>query len=159
MNKKLNDEEYHAFFQMFDGTSVQIRRLSAQGKIFRFSFYFVNIYAPSFIIMISLATGFFLDGVDKEIFTEEYTSVLSARAYVYLWLLAGLNIAYYFIFYFRFFVVLIIMYLANSTIDQAVLFYSIYNFDKIAVLFISFFTQPFAILAALLMIFRYDEQK
>jgi len=159
MNKKLNDEEYHAFFQMFDGTSVQIRRLSAQGKIFRFSFYFVNINALSFIIMIFLATGFFLEGVDKEIFTEEYISMLSARAYVYLWLLAGLNIAYYFIFYFRFFVVLIIMYLVNSTIDQALLFYSNYSFDKMSVLFIFFLTRPFAILTALLMIFRYDEQK
>lgn len=159
MNNKLNNEEYHAFLQMFEGTSAQIRRLSAQGKIFRFSFYFVNIYTLSFIIVFFLETGFFLDDLNEEIFTEEYLSVLSARAYVFFWLLAGLNIAYYFSFYFRFFAVLIAMYFVNATIDQFLIFYSNYNFEEMPALFIFFLTRPFAIWALFLMIFRYDELK
>ena len=58
MNKKLNDEEYHAFLQMFDGQSVQIRRLSTQSKIFRLSFRFVNIYSFSFICIFFFMTKF-----------------------------------------------------------------------------------------------------
>jgi hypothetical protein len=102
---------------------------------------------------------FFVDLIDKSIFTEGYISVLSARAYASLWLLAGLNISYYFSFYFRFFVVLMLMYLLNATIDQTLLFYMHYNFEQTPILLTFYFTRPFLILALLVTLFRYKEEK
>lgn len=159
MNKKLNDEEYHAFLQMFEGQSVQIRHLSTQTKSFIFSFHFVNLYSLSFICIFFLMSRFFVDMIDKSIFTEGYISALSARAYASLWLLAGLNISYYFSFYFRFFVVLMLMYLLNATIDQTLLFYMHYNFEQTPILLTFYFTRPFLILALLVTLFRYKEEK
>ena len=155
MNKKLNDEEYHAFLQMFDGQSVQIRRLSTQSKYFIFSFHFVNLYSLSFICIFFLMSRMFVDLIDKSIFTEGYISVLNARAYASFWLLAGMNIAFYFGFYFRFFVVLMLMYLLNATIDQTLLFYMHYNFEQTPILLTFYFTRPFLILALLMTLFRY----
>ena len=159
MNKKLNDEEYHAFLQMFDGQSVQIRRLSTQSKIFRLSFRFVNIYSFSFICIFFLMTKFFVDAINKDILTEGYVVVLSARAYISLWLLAGFNIAYYFSFYFRFFVVLMLMYLLNATIDQTLLFLLHYDYAQKPILAAFYLTRPFFIFALIVTLFKYDEQR
>ena len=159
MNKKLNDEEYLAFLQMFDGQSVQIRRLSTQSKIFRLSFRFVTIYSFSFICIFFLMTKFFADAINKDILTEGYVAVLSARAYLSLWLLAGFNIAYYFNFYFRFFVVLMLMYLLNSTIDQTLLFSLHYDYAEKPILAVFYLTRPFFIFALLVTLFKYDEQR
>jgi hypothetical protein len=159
MNKKLNDEEYHAFLQMFDGQSVQIRRLSTQSKIFRLSFRFVNIYSFSFICIFFLMTKFFADAINKDILTEGYVVVLSARAYISLWLLAGFNIAYYFSFYFRFFVVLMLMYLLNATIDQTLLFLLHYDYAQKPILAAFYLTRPFFIFALIVTLFKYDEQR
>ena len=159
MNKKLNDEEYHAFLQMFDWQSVQMRRLSTQSKIFRLSFRFVNIYSFSFICIFFLMTKFFADAINKDILTEGYVVVLSARAYISLWLLAGFNIAYYFNFYFRFIVVLMLMYLLNATIDQTLLFSLHYDYAQKPILAAFYLTRPFFIFALLVTLFKYDEQR
>ena len=159
INKKLNDEEYHAFLQMFDGQSVQIRRLSTQSKIFRLSFRFVNIYSFSFICIFFFMTKFFADAINKDILTEGYVAVLSARAYVSLWLLVGFNIAYYFSFYFRFFVVLMLMYLLNATIDQTLLFLLHYDYAQKPILAAFYLTRPFFIFALIVTLFKYDEQR
>lgn len=159
MNKKLNDEEYHAFLEMFDGKSVQIRRLSAQGRLFRVSFYFVNIYALSFIFIFFILSRQFVEVIDKTIFTEQYLSVLSARAFISLWLLAGLNISYYFSFYFRFAVLLMLMYLLNATIDQTLIFSGQYEIHQKPILATFYFTRPLLMLALLVTLFRYEDQK
>ncbi len=159
MNKKLNDDEYHAFLQMFDRTSVQIRRLATQSKIFRVSFRFVNIYAICFIGVFVFMKRFFADAINQDIITEGYLAVLSARANITIWLLVGFNIAYYFNFYFRFFVVLMLMYLLNATIDQTLLFSVHYDYAEKPILAAFYFTRPLLIFALLVTLFKYDEQR
>jgi len=158
MNKKLNDEEYHAFLHMFDGSQVQFRRLSVQSGLFRRAFYFVNAYTLLFVAAFFIVSRLFVDFINQDVFTESYVSVLNARAYISLWLIAAINISYFFSFYFRFFVVAMLMYLLNATIDQTLLFYQEYKFTDMPIIFIFFFTRPFLVLSLLILLWKYKEQ-
>lgn len=157
MKKKLNDEEYKAFLQMFDGQTVQFRKLSSQTRAFRLSFYFINAYCLIFISVFFMMSRVFESAINSDIFTTGYVSVLNARVHLSLWLLAGVNISFYFGFYFRFFLILILMYLLNSTIDQTLMFFLQYDFNQMPLLFTFFFTRPLLILALLVAFFKYND--
>ena len=159
MTKKLNDEEYNAFLKMLDGSSPQMRRLSDQGKIFRTSFYFINIYSLSVVLTFFVMSRFFADFISKDIFTEDYIAVLKSRAYASLWLIAGFNISFYFRFYFIFFAILMIMYLVNATIDQSLMLYLQYDFKASPLLMAFYATRPILILALIVAALKYDDQQ
>lgn len=144
---------------MLNGASVQIRKLSDQGLIFRYSFYFVNVYSLSVIFLFFIMSGFFADAIDKNLFTEKYISVLRSRAYVSLWLIAAFNIAFFFRFYFVFFAALMIMYLINATIDQTLIFYSYKDFSNSPLLLAFYISRPFLILTLIVAVFKYDDQR
>jgi hypothetical protein len=159
MSKKLNDEEYNAFLKMLDGPSVQIRKMSNQGRMFRASFSFINAYSLSVIFIFFIMTSLFSESFNKAIFTEDYISVLQSRAYASLWLIAGFNIAFYFRFYFVFFAILMIMYLVNATIDQSLMFYMHSDLKGSPFLLAFYFTRPLLILALIVAILKYDDQQ
>lgn len=144
---------------MLNGASVQIRKLSDQDPIFRYSFYFVNVYSLSVIFLFFIMSGFFADAIDKNLFTEKYISVLRSRAYVSLWLIAAFNIAFFFRFYFVFFAALMIMYLINATIDQSLIFYSYKDFSNSPLLLAFYISRPFLILTLIVAVFKYDDQR
>lgn len=110
------------------------------------------------IVILFVMTSLFFDMINKDILTTRYVDVLSARAYVSLWLIAGFNIAYYFNFYFRFFVILMLMYILNATIDQTLLFSVHYDYAEKPILAAFYFTRPLLALALLITLFKYQEQ-
>lgn len=158
MKKKLSEEEIHAFLNMFDKASVQIRRLSTQSRAFRFSLIFTNVYTVGFILFFYVVSRFFSDFINSDVFTEGYVNVLNSRAYTSLWLIAAINISYFFNFYFRFFAVLMLMYVVNASIDQTLMFVMHYTFTELSLILIFYFTKPLMIAALVVMMMSYDEQ-
>ena len=66
MKRKLDDEEYQALLNVFDGQKVSFRKTSSQSMPFRVSFYFMNIYAISMMLTYYIAANYLLEYINPQ---------------------------------------------------------------------------------------------
>ena len=94
-----------------------------QSSSFRLIFSFINLYALITIALFFLVKGNLVGGVNTN-FLEQggFLYVLNARAIILLLLLIFLNISAYYNYGFKYASLVLIVYMLNSAIDNAVLF-------------------------------------
>ena len=94
-----------------------------QSSSFRLIFSFINLYALITIALFFLVKGNLVGGVNTNFLEEEgFLYVLNARAIILLLLLIFLNVSAYYNYGFKYACLVLIVYMLNSAIDNAVLY-------------------------------------
>ena len=93
-----------------------------QSSTFRLTFSFINLYALIIILLFFIVKGNLVEGIDNNFLNTGFLSVLNARAILLLLLLISLNISVYFNYGFKYVCLILLAYMINSAIDNAVLF-------------------------------------
>ena len=132
MKRKLDDEEYQALLNVFDGQKVSFRKTSSQSMPFRVSFYFMNIYAVSMMLMYYIVSNYFLEHINLQFLEHHYLDLLERRAVIFIWLFGAFNMAFYFGVGFRVVVGVILLYSINATFSQIIVIHSNFGFFNFA---------------------------
>ena len=94
-----------------------------QSSTFRLIFSFINLYALITIALFFLIKGNLVAGVNTNFLDQEgFWHILNARAIILLVLLIFLNASAYYNYGFKYACLVLIVYMLNSAIDNAVLF-------------------------------------
>ena len=94
-----------------------------QSSSFRLIFSFINLYALITIALFFLVKGNLVGGVNTNFLEQEgFLYVLNARAVILLLLLIFLNASAYYNYGFKYACLVLIVYMLNSAIDNAVLY-------------------------------------
>ena len=93
-----------------------------QSSTFRLIFSFINLYALILILLFFIVKGNLVGGIDNNFLNTGFLSVLNARAILLFLLLISLNISAYFNYGFKYVCLILLAYMINSAIDNAVLF-------------------------------------
>ena len=96
MKRKLDDEEYQALLNVFNGQTSGFRKVANQSLKFKVAFYFVNTYAVSMMLVYYIVANFLLEHINPEFVQHHYLDLLGKRAFVFFWLLGAFNMAFYF---------------------------------------------------------------
>jgi hypothetical protein len=78
MKRKLDDEEYQALLNVFDGQKVSFRKTSSQSMPFRVSFYFMNIYAISMMLVFYIVSNYLLEYINPQFLDHHYLDLLKS---------------------------------------------------------------------------------
>ncbi|CAM8670290.1 hypothetical protein MCEREM30_00688 [Paracoccaceae bacterium] len=132
MKRKLDDEEYQALLNAFDGQKFSFRKTSSQSMPFRVSFYFMNIYAISMMLVYYIVANYLLDYINPQFLEHHYLDLLERRAFIFLWLLGAFNMAFYFGVGFRVVAGVILLYSINATFSQIIVIHSNFGFFNFA---------------------------
>jgi hypothetical protein len=128
-DKKVTDMEMSAILEAFaqsrDEKAVSIR----QSKTFKALIIFCNIYVLSFIFIYFMLWNKMLVAVDPNLLSTDILTIFNGRANIMFWLLILMNIGAYFNFAFKILCLIALVYLLNSTIDNAVLFSGLFSVD------------------------------
>jgi len=93
-----------------------------QSSTFKLTFSFINLYALILILLFFIVKGNLVEGINNNFLDTGFASVLNARAMLLFLLLISLNITAYFNYGFKYVCLIMLVYLLNSAIDNAVLF-------------------------------------
>ena len=93
-----------------------------QSSTFRLTFSFINLYALIVILLFFIVKGNLVGGINNYFLDTGFLSVLNARAMLLFLLLISLNITAYFNYGFKYVCLIMLVYMLNSAIDNAVLF-------------------------------------
>jgi hypothetical protein len=149
MERKLDDEEYQALLNAFNGQKVSFRKTSSQSMPFRFSFYFMNIYAISMMLVLYIVSNYFLEYINPKFLEHHYLDLLEKRAFIFLWLLGAFNMAFYFGIGFRLAVGIILLYSINATFSQIIVIYSNFGFAETPIFSAYALSRPLFMIATL----------
>jgi len=132
MKRKLDDEEYQALLNVFDGQKFSFRKTSSQSMPFRVSFYFMNIYAISMMLFYYIVVNYLLEDINPQFLEHHYLDLLERRAFIFIWLLGAFYMAFYFGVGFRVVVGVILLYSINATFSQIIVIHSNFGFFNFA---------------------------
>ena len=149
MERKLDDEEYQALLNVFDGQKVSFRKTSSQHMPFRVSFYFMNIYAISIMLVLYIVSNYFLEYINPKFLEHHYLDLLEKRAFIFLWLLGAFNMAFYFGIGFRLAVGIILLYSINATFSQIIVIHSNFGFAETPIFSAYALSRPLFMIATL----------
>ena len=149
MKRKLDDEEYQALLNAFDGQKFSFRKTSSQSMPFRVSFYFMNIYAVSMMLVYYIVSNYFLEHINLQFLEHHYLDLLERRAFIFLWLLGAFNMAFYFGVGFRLVVGIILLYTINATFSQLIVINSDLGFAETPIFSAYALSRPLFMLATL----------
>ena len=127
-DKKLNDIEIGAILDAFvENRDVTVASIN-QSRTFKILIVFINFYVLGFIIIYYFLRYNFLQAVDNGLMTEEFFIVFDGRAQIMFWSLVFINMGAYFNIGFRIISLIAIVYLLNTTVDNAVIFSGLVSF-------------------------------
>ena len=127
-DKKLNDIEIGAILDAFvESRDVTVASIN-QSRTFKFLIVFINFYVLGFIIIYYFFRYNLLQAVDNGLMTEEFFIVFDGRAQIMFWSLVFINMGAYFNIGFRIISLIAIVYLLNTTVDNAVIFSGLVSF-------------------------------
>ncbi len=149
MKRKLDDEEYQALLNVFDGQKVSFRKTSSQSMPFRVSFYFMNIYAISMMLVFYIVSNYLLEYINPQFLDHHYLDVLEKRAFIFIWLLGAFNMAFYFGVGFRLVVGVILLYSINATFSQIIVIHRNFGFAETPIFSAYALSRPLFMLATL----------
>jgi hypothetical protein len=149
MKRKLDDEEYQALLNAFDGQQFSFRKTSSQSMPFRISFYFMNIYAVSMMLVYYIVANYLLEYINPQFLEHHYLDFLERRAFIFLWLLVAFNMAFYFGVGFRFAVGVILLYSINATFSQIIVIHSNFSFAEMPIFSAYALSRPLFMIATL----------
>jgi len=124
MNEKdTKNLEFATIFGNASNSQSKGKDHNVQSSSFRLIFSFINLYALITIALFFLVKGNLVGGVNTN-FLEQggFLYVLNARAIILLPLLIFLNVSAYYNYGFKYACLVLIVYMLNSAIDNAVLY-------------------------------------
>ena len=121
-NKNTDDLEFSTILgQASDEHSID-KNYVVQSSTFRLTFSFINLYALILILLFFIVKGNLVEGINNNFLDTGFLSVLNTRGILLFILLISLNIAAYFNSGFKYVCLIMLVYMLNSAIDNAVLF-------------------------------------
>tara|TARA_B110000914_G_C15311452_1_gene375888 strand:- start:159 stop:644 length:486 start_codon:yes stop_codon:yes gene_type:complete len=121
-NKKTNDLGLSAILGNASDEHSYDKNYVVQSSTFRLIFSFINLYALILMALFFMVKGNLVEGINNNFLETGFSSVLNARAILLLLLLIFLNISAYFNYGFKYVCLILLAYMINSAIDNAVLF-------------------------------------
>lgn len=121
-NKNTNNLEFSTILGNVSDKNSNGKNYIFQSSTFRLIFSFINLYALILILLFFIVKGNLVGGIDNNFLNTGFLSVLNARAILLLLLLISLNISAYFNYGFKYVCLILLAYMINSAIDNAVLF-------------------------------------
>ena len=150
-DNKVSDIEMSAILAAFAESREVKANFIYQSKTFKALIIFCNIYALTSLVIYYL----FWNNIHASL-EASVQVVLSGRANVMFWLLVSMNMSAYFNVGFKALCLISIIYTLNSTIDNAVLFSGLLDFDDHSYFSIFVISRPimFVVLAWMALSFR-----
>ena len=121
-DKKTNNREFTSILWNAPDKHLNDKDYIFQSSTFRLVLGFINLYGLILIILFFIVKGNLVGGVNNNFLESGFLSVLNARAILLLLLLMSLNISAYFNYGFKYVCLIMLVYMINSAIDNAVLF-------------------------------------
>lgn len=121
-NKNVDDLEFSTILGHASGEDSIDKNYVVQSSTFRLTFSFINLYALILIVLFFIVKGNLVEGINNNFLDTGFLSVLNTRAILLFILLISLNIAAYFNSGFKYVCLIMLVYMLNSAIDNAVLF-------------------------------------
>ncbi|MDB9878497.1 hypothetical protein OAC79_06935 [Amylibacter sp.] len=121
-NKNTNNLEFSTMLGNVSDKNSNGKNYIVQSSTFRLIFSFINLYALILILLFFIVKGNLVGGIDNNFLNTGFLSVLNARAILLFLLLISLNISAYFNCGFKYVCLILLAYMINSAIDNAVLF-------------------------------------
>ena len=121
-NKNTNNLEFSTILGNVSDKNSNGKNYIFQSSTFRLIFSFINLYALILILLFFIVKGNLVEGIDNNFLNTGFLSVLNARAILLFLLLISLNISAYFNYGFKYVCLILLAYMINSAIDNAVLF-------------------------------------
>ena len=121
-NKKINDLGLSTILGHASDEHSNDKKNVVQSSTFRLTFSFINLYALILMALFFIIKGNLVEGINNNFLDTGFASVLNARAMLLFLLLISLNITAYFNYGFKYVCLIMLVYLLNSAIDNAVLF-------------------------------------
>jgi hypothetical protein len=118
-----------------------------QSSTFRLTFSFINLYALILMALFFIIKGNLVEGINNNFLETGFSSVLNARAILLLLLLISLNISAYFNYGFKYVCLILLAYMINSAIDNAVLFSGFMHITDRPYLSVFTLTRPLFVIA------------
>ncbi|MDB3902883.1 hypothetical protein OAV18_00635 [Amylibacter sp.] len=121
-NKNTNNLEFSTMLGNVSDKNSNGKNYIVQSSTFKLIFSFINLYALILILLFFIVKGNLVGGIDNNFLNTGFLSVLNARAILLFLLLISLNISAYFNYGFKYVCLILLAYMINSAIDNAVLF-------------------------------------
>ena len=121
-NKQTNDLGLSAILGNASDEDSNDKNYVVQSSTFKLIFSFINLYALILMALFFMVKGNLVEGINNNFLETGFSSVLNARAILLLLLLIFLNISAYFNYGFKYVCLILLAYMINSAIDNAVLF-------------------------------------
>ena len=121
-NKQTNDLGLSAILGNASDEDSNDKNYVVQSSTFKLIFSFINLYALILMALFFMVKGNLVEGINNNFLETGFSSVLNARAILLLLLLIFLNISAYFNCGFKYVCLILLAYMINSAIDNAVLF-------------------------------------
>ena len=121
-DKKTNNREFTSILWNAPDKHSNDKDYIFQSSTFRLVLGFINLYGLILTILFFIVKGNLVGGVNNNFLESGFLSVLNARAILLLLLLMSLNISAYFNYGFKYVCLILLAYMINSAIDNAVLF-------------------------------------
>ena len=123
-NKNINDLELSTILGTASDEFSNDKNYVVQSFTFRLTLSFINLYALILIALFFMVKGNLVLGINNNFLETGFSSVLNSRALLIFLLLISLNISVYFNVGFKYICLIMMVYMINSAIDNAVLFSS-----------------------------------
>jgi hypothetical protein len=121
--KDTKNREFATIFGNASSSQSKGKDHIVQSSTFRLILSFINLYALITIALFFLVKGNLVGGVNTNFIEQEgFLYVLNARAIILLTLLIFLNASAYYNYGFKYVCLVLIVYMLNSVVDNAVLF-------------------------------------
>ena len=158
MKRKLDDEEYQALLSMFGKETAKLRSIRVQSKLFKYAFYFINIFSCAILVFFLLISTVNKYEMNYGLANFGCPEVPIRRAIVYFWLLSALNLSFYFGIAFRFVASIGLIYVLNASIDRLlVMYFSDFYADAQGLLLLAV-SRPLVIIALAIVITKYRDE-
>jgi hypothetical protein len=121
-NKNTNNLGFSTILGNVSDKNLNGKDYIVQSSTFRLIYSFINLYALILILLFFIVKGNLVEGINYNFLNTGFLSVLNARAVFLFLLLMSLNISAYFNYGFKYVCLILLAYMINSAIDNAVLF-------------------------------------
>jgi len=159
-NKNINDLELSTILGTASDEWSNDKNNVVQSSTFRLILSFINLYALILIALFFMVKGNLVLGINNNFLETGFSSVLNSRALLIFLLLISLNISVYFNVGFKYICLIMMVYMINSAIDNAVLFSSFMHLTDRPYISAFHVTRPLFIIALLwVFIIHKDKEK
>lgn len=121
-DKKTNNREFTSILWNAPDKHSNDKDYIFQSSTFRLVLGFINLYGIILTLLFFIIKGNLVEGINNNFLETGFSSVLNGRAILLLLLLISLNISAYFNYGFKYVCLILLAYMINSAIDNAVLF-------------------------------------